>query len=109
MTHDQLILLQSVMALVSLALLAVAALYLVIGLIRPSLVGSASRWRIIGRTLAMWVLAFAAYGGTIAYTHSHPNGPHALSGYLDDYFKEQCAQGADIPACKEQQSPPRPQ
>ncbi len=106
MTHDQLILLQSAMWLLFLAMFAIATAYLLAGLIKPAWVGTASRLRVVGRTLFIWFIGAAALAGTIAFTHSHPNGPHSVTRYIDDYFKEQCAQGADLPACKDNAAAP---
>ena len=44
---------------------------------------------------AAWIDA-----GVIAFTHSHPNGPHAFKGYFERYLAEQCAEGQDLPACR---------
>lgn len=102
MTLDQLVFLQNVASLVFVVCLGIGALYLVAGLIRPAWVSRKGRGSVVLRTLLLWATGLAVLGGTIGYTHSHPNGPHALSGYLDRYFAEECAKGADIPACNEQ-------
>lgn len=107
MTSQQLSFLQHIMGGVMLLLLAIAALMLVLGLVRPSWVRAASRWRAAGRALLVGLLGIVLYAGTIAYTHSHPNGPHAVKGYIEDYFAEQCAKGADLPGCKDA-TPPQP-
>jgi hypothetical protein len=101
MTSEQLSFLQHIMGGVMLLLLGVSALMLVLGLVRPSWVRAASRWRAVGRALLISLLGVALYAGTIIYTHSHPEGPHAVKGYIEDYFTEQCAQGADLPGCKD--------
>ncbi len=101
MTHDQLIALQNAMSGLFIVMLGAGALYLVLGLIGPAHVGAASRGRVVLRTLAVWFLAAASLAGTLAYTHSHPNGPHSVTRYIDDYFKDQCAEGTDLPACKD--------
>lgn len=101
MTSEQLSFLQHMMGGVMLMLLAVAALMLVLGLVRPAWVRAASRWRAAGRALLIGLLGVVLYAGTIIYTHSHPEGPHAVKGYIEDYFAEQCAQGADLPSCKD--------
>ena len=101
MTSEQLSFLQHMMGGVMLLLLAVAALMLVLGLVRPAWVRAASRWRAAGRALLIGLLGVVLYAGAIIYTHSHPEGPHAVKGYIEDYFAEQCAQGADLPACKD--------
>lgn len=100
MTYDQLIFLQGVAALICLGLLGLGALYLLIGLISPASARARSRWRVFGRTVVAWLLGVVIYAGTVAYTHSHPEGPHSVKRYINDYFEEQCAQGADLPACK---------
>lgn len=102
MTSEQLAQLQGFGSLIFLICLAVGLLHLLVGLVRPHLVWRKGRGGVVLVTLAMWLFGFLTAAGTVAYTHSHPNGPHAVQGYIDDYFKEQCAQGADLPACKEE-------
>jgi hypothetical protein len=101
MTSKQLALMQDIGSVVFLLCLVLGALHLIAGLIRPRLVWRKGRGGVVLVSLAAWLFGLVTYGGIIAYTHSHPNGPHALKGYLDDYFAEQCAQGADLPACKQ--------
>ena len=101
MTLEQLVFLQHIMGGVMLLLLGLAVLNLVLGLIRPAWTKAASRGRVVVRSLLTGLLGVALYAGTIFYTHSHPNGPHAVKGYIDSYFAEQCAQGADLSACKD--------
>lgn len=105
MTSEQLSFFQHIMGGVMLVLLAIAALMFVLGLIRPAWVRAKSRWRAVGRALLTALLGVVVYAGAIIYTHSHPNGPHAVTGYIEDYFAEQCAQGADLPACKKEAAP----
>ena len=100
MTSEQLSLLQNWMSVVFLAALVIGALVLLVGLIKPSWVGVPGRGRVILRSLGIWLIGTALMVGTIAYTHSHENGPHSVTRYIDSYFKEQCAQGADLPACR---------
>ena len=100
LTLAQLEFLQGLAALVFLVCLGAGTLYLVIGLIRPAWVrGSKRRW-VAATTLTVWVFGLATYLGAIAFTHSHPNGPHAFKGYWDRYVDEMCAEGQDIPACR---------
>lgn len=100
MTSEQLAHLQDGSGLFLLLCLAAGVIHLALGLVRPGLVRRRGRWGVVGLTLGIWLLGFIAYAGTIGFTHSHPNGPHALKGYLDDYFAEECAKGTDLPACK---------
>lgn len=106
MTYDQLIQLQGWAALFLLLCLGAGAIHLLAGVIRPAWVKRAGRGGVALVTLAIWLAGIAVWGGTIGYTHSHPEGPHSLHRYLDDYFAEQCAQGADIPACRKAEVAP---
>ncbi|MFN0217584.1 MAG: hypothetical protein ACKVP4_02090 [Hyphomicrobium sp.] len=101
MTYDQLVAIQNWMSLVFLVFIAAGALYLIAGMISPSFVRAPGRGRVILKTLLIWTIGAGALAGTIAYTHSHENGPHSVKGYIEDYFKQQCAEGADLPACRE--------
>lgn len=105
MTSEQLRLLQNWMSVVFLAALVIGALVLLAGMIKPSWVGAAGRGRVVLRSLGIWLIGTALMAGTIAYTHNHENGPHSVKRYIDTYFKEQCAQGADLPSCKTQEQP----
>lgn len=100
MTYEQLIQLQDWARLIFLLCIAAGAIHLLLGLVRPIWVKRAGRGGVVLVTLGIWLAGLAVFAGAIGYTHSHPNGPHALKGYLDEYFAEQCAQGADLPACK---------
>lgn len=100
MTSEQLAHLQDGAYLFLLFCFAAGVIHLVLGLMRPGLVWRRGRGGVVGYTLGIWLLGVLAWAGTIGFTHSHPNGPHALKGYLDDYFAEECAKGADLPACK---------
>jgi hypothetical protein len=100
MTAEQLAQLQDFGGVLFLFCLAVAALHLILGLLRPGLVWRKGRGGVVLMSLGLGVLGFLTYAGIVAYTHSHPNGPHAFQGYLDDYVAEQCAKGADLPACR---------
>ncbi len=101
MTADQLSRLQDFGSVLLLLCLGLGVIHLIAGLLRPAWVRRKGRGGVVVVSLALVLLGFATFAGIIAYTHSHPNGPHALQGYLDDYFAEQCTQGADLPACRE--------
>lgn len=88
------------MSVVALGIIAASTLFLLIGLIRPGWVGRSGRGGVVAWTIAGWFLAIGLAVGTIGYTHSHPNGPHAFEGYLKDYIADECAKGADLPGCK---------
>lgn len=105
MTYDQLIQLQSWATLVFFLCLFVGAIHLLAGLIKPTWVRRAGRGGVVLVSLMVWIAGLLIWGGIIGYTHSHPEGPHSLHRYLDDYFAEQCAQGADLPACKKETAP----
>lgn len=100
MTSEQLAHLQTVAALILLLCVGIGAIYLLAGLVRPGWVWRKGRGSVVLVSIGLWLLGLATYAGIIGYTHSHPNGPHAVKGYIEDYFAEQCAQGADLPACK---------
>lgn len=100
MTYEQLIQLQGIAAIVCLLAIAIGAVHLIAGLIKPAWVRRRGRAGVVLVSLAICLFGVISYAGTIGYTHSQPEGPHSLHRYLDDYFAEQCAQGADIPACK---------
>ena len=100
MTYEQLIQLQGIAAIVCLLALAIGAVHLIAGLIKPGWGRRRGRGGVALVSLAVWIFGIAVYAATIGYTHSQPEGPHSLHRYMDDYFAEQCAQGADIPACK---------
>ena len=99
MTYEQLIQLQNWASLIFLILLGTGAIQFVVGLIRPAWVRRAGRGTVILTTLGIWIVGFAIWAGAVGYTHSHPNGPHSVTRYIDEYFAEQCANGADLPAC----------
>jgi hypothetical protein len=101
LTLAQLEFLQGIAALIFLVCLGLGALYLIAGLIRPAWVRRSKRRWVVVTTLVVWVLGLATYLGAIAFTHSHPNGPHAFKGYWESYVDQMCAQGQDIPACRE--------
>jgi hypothetical protein len=99
---DQLMMIQGVAALVCLLFLGGGTIYLLAGLIRPTWVRRTKRRWVVATTLALWLLGIGTYFGAVAFTHSHPNGPHAFKGYWERYIEELCAEGEDIPGCHEQ-------
>jgi len=101
LTSDQLAMIQGLAALVFLICLAAGALYLIAGLIRPGWVWRTKRRWVVTTALAAWFLGLATYVGAIAFTHSHPNGPHAFNGYWERYVAQMCAEGRDLPVCRE--------
>lgn len=77
--------------------LALALLYLIVGLARPSwtpswapswAMASKRRWVVLRAGLAI-VLAAGAFVGVLAYTHAQPDGPHSMMSYLDEVTPEQ--------------------
>jgi hypothetical protein len=100
LTSEQLDMIQGLGALVFLVSLGAGALYLLLGLVQPAWVRRSKRRWVVATTFAVWFLGIAAYVGAVAFTHSHPNGPHAFKGYFERYLAEQCAQGQDLPACR---------
>lgn len=108
LTSEQLAIIQHGGHAISGAILIVALIYLTIGIVTPERLGHQKRWPIVGRTVGMIGLAFVLAVGVIFFTHSHPNGPHAFKGYMQDYVKHECLAGKDLPACQDlkDQSPP---
>jgi hypothetical protein len=76
-------------------------LYLLVGLISPSLARAAGRGSVLLRAVLGILLAIVLAVGVIVYTHMQPDGPHAVEGYIKDYFEQQ--QGTPPPA-----PPPQP-
>lgn len=109
LTYDQLAAIQIGAQAIAGAMLIIAAIYLVLGLISPSRLGVIKRRWIVLRSFGIVVLALALVAGTLFFTHSHANGPHAFKGYLEDYIRHECRDGKDLPACKDPkfQTPPR--
>lgn len=68
-----------------------ALLYLVVGLARPAWALAGGRGAVVLRSGAAMVFAAVLFIGGIAYTHSQPDGPHSVEGYINDYFAEQGA------------------
>ncbi len=101
LSSDQLTMILGLAALVFLICLAGGALYLLAGLIRPGWVRRTKRRWVVSTALIVWVVGLVTYIGAIAFTHSHPNGPHAFKGYWERYVEDLCAEGQDIPACRE--------
>lgn len=68
-----------------------ALLYLVVGLARPAWALARGRGAVVLRSGVAMVFAAVLLVGVIAYTHSQPDGPHSVEGYINDYFAEQGA------------------
>ncbi len=81
-------------------LLAVA--YLFLGLVSPSLAGAAGRGSVTLRSILGVFVAVGLYVGVIAYTHSQPDGPHSLQGYINDFdwekYRAESGDAANAPA-----------
>ena len=58
--------------------LALSALNLVLGLVRPSWTWATKRRSVVLRSLAIIVLAGVGFAGVIGYTLSLPDNPHAF-------------------------------
>ncbi len=104
LSSDQLTMIQGLAALLFLICLGGGAIYLIAGLIRPAWVRRTKRRWVATTTVVVWSLGLVTYIGAIVFTHSHPNGPHAFKGYWERYVAEMCAEGRDIPACRERAS-----
>lgn len=73
--------------------LALSALNLVVGLVRPSWAWATKRRSVVLRSLAIIVLAGVGFAAVIGYTLSLPDNPHAFDSYLKDFDKQ-----GEIPA-----------
>jgi hypothetical protein len=67
------------------AIFVMAVLYLLVGLVSPSAAAAGSRGTVLLRSGLGIVVAVGLAVGGIAYTHSQPDGPHSMEGYLRDY------------------------
>ncbi len=70
-------------------ILGLGLLYLVAGLTSPGLARAPGRGTVVLRAGLAVVLAASIFIGVIAYTHSQPDGPHAIDTYLKDYNPQQ--------------------
>ena len=77
--------------LASTIIVALALLYLVAGLASPSWAFAPGRGAVVLRSGLAMVFTAVLFIGLIAYTHSQPDGPHSVEGYINDYFAEQGA------------------
>lgn len=66
-----------------------AGLYLLAGLISPSLARASGRGVVVLRSILGIFLAIGLAVGVIVYTHMQPDGPHSMKTYLEDYDWEQ--------------------
>lgn len=66
-----------------------ALIYLVAGLISPSLARASGRGVVALRSILGIFLAIGLAVGVIVYTHMQPDGPHSMKTYLKDYDWEQ--------------------
>lgn len=109
LTYDQLVVIQEGSKAIAGALLIVAAIYLVLGLINPARFGLSKRRWVVVRAMGIVLSGVLLAAGALFFTHSHPNGPHSFTGYLEDFVKHECLAGKDLPACKDlkDSTPPR--
>jgi hypothetical protein len=66
-----------------------AVLYLLAGLISPSLARASGRGAVVLRSIFGIFLAIGLAVGVIVYTHMQPDGPHSMETYLKDYDWQQ--------------------
>jgi hypothetical protein len=66
-----------------------AVLYLLAGLVSPSLARAAGRGSVVLRSGLAMVLAVGLAVGVIVYTHMQPDGPHSIDTYIKDHDWEQ--------------------
>jgi hypothetical protein len=67
------------------AAFALAFLYLVIGLIRPSWAWATKRRSVVLRTFGLIVLAGVGFAGVIGYALTLPASPHSFDRYMKDF------------------------
>lgn len=81
-------------------LLAVA--YLFLGLVSPAWAWASGRGGVALRSIFGIFVALGLYVGVIAYTHSQPDGPHSLQGYINDFdwdkYRAESGDAANAPA-----------
>ena len=68
---------------------ALALLYLVVGLIRPSWAWATKRRSVVLRSIAIMLLAVVGFAGAIGYSLTFPDSPHSLERYLKDFDFQQ--------------------
>jgi hypothetical protein len=66
-----------------------AVLYLLTGLVSPSLARASGRGTVVMRSGLAIVLAVALAVGVIVYTHMQPDGPHSIDTYIKEYDWQQ--------------------
>lgn len=67
---------------------ALALLYLVVGLIGPSWAWATKRRSVVLCSIAIILLAVVGFAGVIGYTLTLPDSPHSIDGYLKDFDKQ---------------------
>ncbi len=83
-----------------------AVLYLLVGLISPSLARAAGRGAVVLRSILGIFLAIGLAVGVIVYTHMQPDGPHSMKTYLENYdWEKDRAEGAAAPQAPETPAP----
>jgi hypothetical protein len=102
-SYENLIRLQTAAQIFANASLFAGLAFLFAGLIRARWVGLSKRVWVVLSTIGIWLLGFVVYAGTIAFTHSQPNGPHAFESYMDDMLAMQCVKGRADQACADLQ------
>jgi hypothetical protein len=93
MSYDNLMRVQFGGEVVLAACLLTGAVILIAGLISPRLIGLSGRGWVILTSLALWLVGIGAWVGSVAYTHSQPNGPHSMESYLDGETAIGCVSG----------------
>lgn len=101
MTYDNLMRVQTAGESLALLLAAAGLIFLVAGLIRPGRVRLKTRGWVVPITILFWLAAIAVYGGTIAFTHAQPNGPHAFESYMDGVAAMTCTKKPHHTSCAE--------
>jgi len=68
---------------------ALALLYLLVGLIRPSWAWATKRRSVVLRSFAIMLLSLVGFAGVIGYSLTLPDSPHSLERYLNDFDFQQ--------------------
>ena len=84
-----------------LAVVGLATLYLVLGLIRPRWAWATKRRSVVLRTFALLFLGLVGFAGAVGYAMTLPDSPHALDRYLKDFDWEELRK-------QDQAPPPQP-
>ncbi len=101
MSYDQLILLQNTAKVFFWLCIAAGSISFILGMYKPTWAGVSKRRWVVLRSIGILALGFVVVAGTIFYTHSQPNGPHAFNTYLESYAAKKCVERNDLTPCED--------